>query len=202
MDPPGQTRGRWNGRVRRTAGSARRLRGGLAAAGHGQRHVHPRRDERQAKLCSVPIQGWLLVAWADPGLQTRIRGSAELPTIVPDSVRTGGGAEAAGPISRRHGSHSPGRRTVTLERFETGVGWLSSSSRLFWRLVRRRLRSPRSARFQAAASRAPAGISPVSTKRHSAIRSLRMSATIRIFIMRPLAPARRARYHCASALSG
>ena len=46
----------------------------------------------------IPIQGWLLVAWADPGLQTRIRGSAELPTIVPDSVRTGGGAKVTGPI--------------------------------------------------------------------------------------------------------
>ena len=64
--------------------------------------------------------------------------------------------------------------------------------------------SPLAARLklQRAVSRAPAGTSPVSARRHSAITSLRMSATIRTFFMRPLAPPRRALNHCASALSG
>ena len=56
--------------------------------------------------------------------------------------------------------------------------------------------------LQRAASRAPMGTSPVSARRHSAITSLRISATIRTFFMRPLAPPRRALNHCASALSG
>ena len=69
---------------------------------------------------------------------------------------------------------------------------LSSSSRLFWRAIRHCGGSRRGNRLQRAASRAPMGISPVSARRHSAITSLRMSATIRTFFMRPLAPPRRA----------
>ena len=79
---------------------------------------------------------------------------------------------------------------------------LSSSSQLFWRFVRHCGRSRRGGSLQRAASRAPMGTSPVSARRHSAITSLRMSATIRTFFMRPLAPPRRALNRCASALSG
>src|SRR5215467_15818645 len=46
----------------------------------------------------------------------------------------------------------------------------------------------------------PSGISPVVTSRHSAISSLRASATIIVVLRAPLGPSVRVRYHCASAL--
>ena len=57
-------------------------------------------------------------------------------------------------------------------------------------------------RAQAAArNTTPTGISPVMTKRHSAISSFRASATIIVVLRTPFGPSVRARYHCASALS-
>ena len=57
-------------------------------------------------------------------------------------------------------------------------------------------------RAQAAArNTTPTGISPVVTKRHSAISSFRASATIIVVLRTPFGPSVRARYHCASALS-
>src|SRR6266481_2561726 len=47
----------------------------------------------------------------------------------------------------------------------------------------------------------PSGTSPVVTRRHSAISSLRASATIIVVLRAPLGPSVRVRYHCASALS-
>src|SRR5256714_3933578 len=47
----------------------------------------------------------------------------------------------------------------------------------------------------------PSGTSPVVTKRHSAISSLRASATIIVVLRAPLGPSVRVRYHRASALS-
>src|SRR5258708_22439682 len=47
----------------------------------------------------------------------------------------------------------------------------------------------------------PSGTSPVVTRRHSAIRSLRAPATIIVVLRAPLGPSVRVRYHCASALS-
>jgi hypothetical protein len=54
----------------------------------------------------------------------------------------------------------------------------------------------------AAARRAPAGSSPVSTERHSATGNLRASATTMILRMRPLAPPVRSMNQQLSALSG
>ena len=53
----------------------------------------------------------------------------------------------------------------------------------------------------AARNTTPTGISPVMTKRHSAISSFRASATIIVVLRTPFGPSVRARYHCASALS-
>ena len=50
-------------------------------------------------------------------------------------------------------------------------------------------------------SSTPSGTSPVVTRRHSAISSLRASATIIVVLRAPLGPSVRVRYHCASALS-
>jgi hypothetical protein len=47
----------------------------------------------------------------------------------------------------------------------------------------------------------PAGISPVSTMRHSAMSSFRASATIIVVLRAPVAPSVRARYHSVSTLS-
>ena len=47
----------------------------------------------------------------------------------------------------------------------------------------------------------PSGISPVVTMRHSAMSSLRASATIMVLRVPPRVCAVRARYHCANALS-
>ncbi len=47
----------------------------------------------------------------------------------------------------------------------------------------------------------PSGTSPVVTRRHSAISSLRANATIIVVLRAPLGPSVRVRYHRASALS-
>src|SRR5271166_2521859 len=55
---------------------------------------------------------------------------------------------------------------------------------------------------QAGFNTTPSGMTPWVAYRHRAISSLRASATIRIFFMRPLAPPRRSRNHFDNALSG
>jgi len=50
-------------------------------------------------------------------------------------------------------------------------------------------------------SATPAGISPMVTIRHSAMSSLRASATIIVVLRAPFGPPVRARYYCASVLS-
>ena len=164
-------------------------------------HVGPHRGEREAKRGCDPIQGWPLSSSADRGLQARIRRSAKLSTIMPSFVR-GGGPRRQVQIFATALKPEPGRAHCHLGAVRKRRWSLSSSSRLFWRFVRHCGRSRRGGSLQRAASRAPMGTSPVSARRHSAITSLRMSATIRTFFIRPLAPPRRALNHCASALSG
>ena len=174
---------------------------GKAGAKNGQHHVGPHRGEREAKRDRDPIQGWSPSSSAEPGLQARIRRSAKLSTIMPSFVR-GGGPRRQVQIFATALKPEPGAAHCHLGAVRKRRWSLSSSSRLFWRFVRHCGRSQRGASLQRAASRAPMGISPVSARRHSAITSLRMSATIRTFFTRPLAPPRRALNHCASALSG
>ena len=140
-------------------------------------HVGPHRGEREAKPGFDPIQGWSPSCSAEPPPSP-----PSLPALL---LKPEPGAAHChlGAVRKRRWS-------------------LSSSSQLFWRFVRHCGRSRRGGSLQRAASRAPMGTSPVSARRHSAITSLRMSATIRTFFMRPLAPPRRALNRCASALSG
>ena len=164
-------------------------------------HVGPHRDEREAKRGCDPIQGWSPSSSAEPGLQARIRRSAKLSTIMPSFVR-GGGPRRQVQIYATALKPEPGAAHRHLGAVRKRRWSLSSSPRLFWRFVRHCGRARQGGSFQRAASRAPMGTSPVSARRHRAITSLRMSATIRTFFMRPLAPPRRALNHCASALSG
>ena len=113
---------------------------------------------------------------------------------------SGAGTKAAGPNLCNGVEPEPGAAHCHLGAVRKRRWSLSSSSRLFWRFGRHC--APRREATQRAASRAPTGTSPVSARRHNAITSLRMSATIRTFFIRPLAPERRALNHCASALSG
>lgn len=163
--------------------------------------VGPHRGEREAKRRCDPIQGWSPSSSAEPGLQARIRRSAKLSTIMPSFVR-GGGPRRQVQIFATALKPEPGAAHCHLGAVRKSAGrfppHLDCSGASFVIVGRSRLGGS----LQRAASRAPMGTSPVSARRHSAITSLRMSATIRTFFMRPLAPPRRALNHCASALSG
>src|SRR5437588_12750613 len=101
----------------------------------------------------------------------------------------------AGPFSQRHCSHSRIRIAATSDRH---------------RLPRiKRSQEPNpvcpfsfySIAHAASRNSTPSGTSPVVARRHSAISSLRASATIIVVLRAPLGPSVRVRYHRASALS-
>lgn len=157
-------------------------------------------SEREAKRGYDPIQGWShsyrpnWPASSYPAEREALNHHA--------LVRQGRGPRRQVQIFATALKPEPGAAHCHLGAVRKRRWVASSSSRLFWRFVHHCGRSRRGLKLQRAVSRAPAGTSPVSARRHSAITSLRMSATIRTFFMRPLAPPRRALNHCASALSG
>src|SRR5208337_2596053 len=107
----------------------------------------------------------------------------------------GQGSEAAGPFSQRHCSHSRMRIAATSDRHRRPGASSAVSCRTLIVLSH-------SQRVHAAGrSSTPSGTSPVVTRRHSAISSLRASATIIVVLRAPLGPSVRVRYQRASALS-
>ena len=112
------------------------------------------------------------------------------------SFASAAGSEMAGPFWERHRSHVGLRVTATSDRSRQAVVKARGRrNRLFSLLVEQ-------AHGQAGwRSTTPSGSSPAVTIRHSAITSLRASATIIVVLRAPFAPSVRSRNHRASALS-
>src|SRR6516164_7582306 len=111
----------------------------------------------------------------------------------------------------RIGGEAPGRRAHSKPRHKGHVQYrvAATSDRHLQSVIstladcRSRNRPCLQKGHHAAARRArPSGTSPVVASRHSAIRSLRASATIMVLRVTPRASAVRARYHLANTLSG
>src|SRR6266516_1582686 len=108
----------------------------------------------------------------------------------------GQGSEAAGPFSQRHCSHSRIRIAATSDRHRLPrIQAHSGAEPCFCPF------SFYTVAYAAGRNSTPSGISPVVTRRHSAISSLRASATIIVVLRAPFGPSVRMRYHRASALS-
>ena len=108
----------------------------------------------------------------------------------------GQGSEAAGPFSKRHCSHSRIRIAATSDRHrlprrvsDRVPNLYVLSCFLFESLAQ-----------TAGRSTTPSGTSPVVTRRHNAINSLRASATIMVVLRTPLGPSVRDQNHFARAL--
>ena len=134
------------------------------------------------RICSafirVIFQGWFPIVQADLGLQARIRG-ALAPTMMPFSQGLSGNQGGRDQSTRRHLKPEPDTATRPPWNFRGISRPLSFLFNLSHSLPER---------LAHAANLTPSGISPVSTKRQSATSSLRASATIMIFLIRPLAP--------------
>ena len=112
------------------------------------------------------------------------------------AMRIGGEAPGGGP-NLQHGVKTIGRVGSPPPRIVIG-----SQPRQRGRASETVFSCSVAAKLQATGCRTtPPGASPVVTKRHSAMSSLRASATIMVLRVPPRASAVRARYHCASALS-
>src|SRR5262249_7185973 len=107
----------------------------------------------------------------------------------------GQGSEAAGPFSWRHCSHSRNRIAATSDRHRQARRISATQLPnlicpfLFESLAQ-----------TAGRSTTPSGTSPVVTRRHNAINSLRASATIMVVLRTPLGPSVRDQNHFVRAL--